>query len=486
MEWMNIDKDINQLQDMDFQYKENVFPLYNESNNIDWDNFINSKSSLSNNFDEISEIISVNNCDTKSTTTNQNKNNSAINNNNSTINSTNTKNEINQIKNGDLNLDNKSQINFDELPLKERMRIKKEKTKRILERKTKRNEADNNLIFQIPLNESLTKEDINQKNQQLSKKEIKMLRNRLSAQRSRDRKKQEFEYFKQLTQDLLKENMLLNEELKKSNEKINLLTNSIQLLCPNCKKIMNEKNLSLSDCCLNKNNSNIGKKYTLLTGLLTVLCVFGTLILGNNNNNSISNNINTFNNNINNNELRKVSENIKKNFSGLIAYKDINDYIDKIKENQSELNKQIQIPFQIEKDYTLRMKKNEQKNKMMVPLSYYNGNSLEKNDEINQQNNTETQFPLLCKDIYSSIGKREEFFNNLYQEKLKDKSITHFNLRGDKYNKKIENKNLFLELIIPSEKLNNNNETRIQVDKKEEENYKISCKIFDIKKEYKY
>ena len=486
MEWMNIDKDINQLQDTDFQYKENVFPLYNEPNNIDWDNFINSKSSLSNNFDEISEIISVNNCDTKSTTTNQNKNNSAINNNNSTINSTNTKNEMNQIKNGDLNLDNKSQINFDELPLKERMRIKKEKTKRILERKTKRNEEDNNLIFQIPLNESLTKEDINQKNQQLSKKEIKMLRNRLSAQRSRDRKKQEFEYFKQLTQDLLKENMLLNEELKKSNEKINLLTNSIQLLCPSCKKIMNEKNLSLSDCCLNKNNSNIGKKYTLLTGLLTVLCVFGTLILGNNNNNSISNNINTFNNNINNNELRKVSENIKQNFSGLIKYKDINDYINVIKENQSELNKQIQIPFQIEKDYTLRMKKNEQKNKMMVPLSYYNGNSLEKNDEINQQNNTETQFPLLCKDIYSSIGKREEFFNNLYQEKLKDKSITHFNLRGDKYNKKIENKNLFLELIIPSEKLNNNNETRIQVDKKDEENYKISCKIFDIKKEYKY
>ena len=157
MEWMNIDKDINQLQDTDFQYKENVFPLYNESNNIDWDNFINSKSSLSNNFDETSEIISVNNCDTKSTTTNQNKNNFGSNNNNSTINSTNSKNEINQIKNGDLNIDNKIQINFEELPLKERMRIKKEKTKRILERKTKRNEEDNNLIFQIPLNESLSK-----------------------------------------------------------------------------------------------------------------------------------------------------------------------------------------------------------------------------------------------------------------------------------------------------------------------------------------
>ena len=132
------------------------------------------------------------------------------------------------------------------------------------------------------------------------------------------------------------------------------------------------------------------------------------------------------------------------------------------------------------------MKKNEQKNKMMVPLSYYKGNSIKKNDDINQENNFEQNLPLICKDIYSSIGKSEKFFNNLYQEKLKDKSITHFNLRGDKYNKKIENKNLFLELIIPSEKLNNNNETRIQVDKKDEENYKISCKIFDIKKEYKY
>ena len=123
---------------------------------------------------------------------------------------------------------------------------------------------------------------------------------------------------------------------------------------------------------------------------------------------------------------------------------------------------------------------------MMVPLSYYKGNSIKKNDDINQENNFEQNLPLICKDIYSSIGKSEKFFNNLYQEKLKDKSITHFNLRGDKYNKKIENKNLFLELIIPSEKLNNNNETRIQVDKKDEENYKISCKIFDIKKEYKY
>ena len=63
---MNIDKDINPLQESDYQLTEDIFPHENQSNNIDWDNFLNSKSSLSI-FDESSEIISLNNSDTKST-----------------------------------------------------------------------------------------------------------------------------------------------------------------------------------------------------------------------------------------------------------------------------------------------------------------------------------------------------------------------------------------------------------------------------------
>ena len=488
MEWMNIDKDINPLQESDYQLTEDIFPHENQSNNIDWDNFLNSKSSLSI-FDESSEIISLNNSDTKSTSI-QNKKNLSLNNNNNIINnstliSTNSKNEKNEI-NSNFNCDNKIKISYEDIPLKERMRIKKEKTKKILERKTKRNEENNNLNFQIPLKENIEKEELNNKSQ-LTKKEIKMLRNRLSAQRSRDRKKQEFEHFKQLTQDLFKENMLLNEELKKTNSKINLFSNSIKLLCPNCQKLMNEKIISLSDCCLNNKNNNIKKKYTLVSGILTILCVIGTLMLGNNNNNnSMSSNINNHINNNNNNEIRKVSENIEKNFNGLIAYNNISDYINKIQEKENELNKQIQIPFKIEKDYSIRMKKNEEKNKMMVPLNYYQDKLLDKNDKINKNINSNEQkdFPLICSDFYSSNNK--ELFNNLYKEKIKDKSITHINLRGDNFNKKIQDKNVFLDLIIPFENRKNNNETRIQVDKREEEYYKISCKIFDIRKEYKY
>jgi hypothetical protein len=168
MEWMNIDKDINPLQESDYQLTEDIFPHENQSNNIDWDNFLNSKSSLSI-FDESSEIISLNNSDTKSTSI-QNKKNLSLNNNNNIINnstliSTNSKNEKNEI-NSNFNCDNKIKISYEDIPLKERMRIKKEKTKKILERKTKRNEENNNLNFQIPLKENIEKEELNKEKEE--------------------------------------------------------------------------------------------------------------------------------------------------------------------------------------------------------------------------------------------------------------------------------------------------------------------------------
>ena len=60
------------------------------------------------------------------------------------------------------------------LNLSERMKIKKEKAKILLDKKTNREHNSISLI---------------ENNKKISKKELKMLRNRLSAQKSRDRKK---------------------------------------------------------------------------------------------------------------------------------------------------------------------------------------------------------------------------------------------------------------------------------------------------------
>ena len=205
------------------------------------------------------------------------------------------------------------------------MKLKKEKTKKILEKKIKRNE-NNNLIDKnskenkkkdIPINEE--KNSKKKENKSQLKKETKMLRNRLSAQKSRDKKKKEFEYYKKLSQDLLKENSILKEELEKRDYDINLIKESIKTLCPECKKLILEKNISsLSDFCLNNKIKKNTKKYiNFITGIIAIICVFiGTFILGNN-----------IQINQNNNQLRHLNQNINCNCNNqLIPYDNVNKY----------------------------------------------------------------------------------------------------------------------------------------------------------------
>ena len=108
------------------------------------------------------------------------------------------------------NSNNNSSFNLlQNIPLKERMKIKKEKTKKLLENKTlrsktdeesKENNSDKNILMMNNNKSQESNININNYNfninnidksilSKLSKKEIKMWRNRLSAQRSRDRKK---------------------------------------------------------------------------------------------------------------------------------------------------------------------------------------------------------------------------------------------------------------------------------------------------------
>ena len=277
-----------------------------------------------------------------------------------------------------------SGFNLIPLPLNERMKLKKEKTKKLLENKKKRSTLEE---------ESKSKENIDNKEgnginnldkislSKLSKKELKMLRNRLSAQRSRDRKKKELIDLKIITKNLLQENQKLRNGIKERDNKINQLMN---LICPECKNKLNGKNqfeisIKENNDTLNNNDktqltpsSIIGgkKKLALLmTGLFTIFCVFGTLI-----------------NPGENNLLRTLKEkggnknNTKLNYDG---------------------EKRVNVPFLIEKDYTIRhqkeiemyqkIKKNNLKNKnMMVPASLFTNNSEQIISNINQKVNNNT------------------------------------------------------------------------------------------------
>ena len=283
----------------------------------------------------------------------------------------------------DINNSNSGMNFLHNMPLNERMKIKKEKTKKLLENKKKRESIEEetkekNEQTKIQENNMLNTLDKTALSK-LSKKEIKMWRNRLSAQRSRDRRKKELLDLKIITKNLLQENQKLRNGIKERDDRINQLIN---LLCPDCKNKLNGNNqfeisVKTNNDFMNNNNdksqltpSSIisGKKKLafLMTGLFTIFCVFGTLI------NPSDNNI-----------LRSLKEkggnknNTKIDFNG---------------------EKRVNVPFIIEKDYTIRhqkeiemyqkIKKYNLKNKnMMVPASLFTNNSEQIISNINQKMN---------------------------------------------------------------------------------------------------
>ena len=297
----------------------------------------------------------------------------------------------------DINNNSNSGINL--LSLNERMKIKKEKTKKLLENKKKReeeeskenNSKENNII------NSLDKVALSK----LSKKEIKMWRNRLSAQRSRDRRKKELLDLKIITKNLFQENQKLRNGIKERDNKINQL---MRLLCPECKNKLNGNNqfeisIKANNDMLNNNDktqltpSSIisGKKKLalLMTGLFTIFCVFGTLI-----NHSDNNLIRTLK------EKGANKNNTKINFEG---------------------EKRINVPFLIEKDYTMRhqkeidmyqkIRKNNLKNKnMMVPASLFTNNSEQIILSINQKINNNSNHSIIeeKKEENEKKGNKEE------------------------------------------------------------------------------
>ena len=298
------------------------------------------------------------------------------------------------------------------LPINERMKIKKQKTKKLLENKKKRDNLEEESKENILMN---NEQEINMKNSldklalsKLSKKEIKMWRNRLSAQRSRDRRKKELHDLKIITKNLLQENQKLRNGIKERDNKINQLMN---LLCPECKNKLSGNNqfeITIkpnNEIFNNSNNINSDKSYLtpssiiggkkklalLMTGLFAIFCVFGSLV-----------------NHGENNLLRALKEKggnkNKMNFDG---------------------EKRVNVPFLIEKDYSIRhkkeiemyqkIKKNNLKNKnMMVPASLFTNNSEQIISNINQKLNNITN---ISNNSIIDEEKKEDDKNKMIEEK---------------------------------------------------------------------
>lgn len=152
------------------------------------------------------------------------------------------------------------------------MRLKKEKAKSLLDEKKlySEKESQNNKYFLdvenkiIPIISNLDFK---------TKQEIKMIRNRISAQKSRDRKKQEFDELSFFTEKLKVENLNLQTALLNTQNELSHLKTKIQ----NCERCNREEVLSV-----NSNNvhdqfrsNGFNNRSAVLAGMLMFVCFIG-------------------------------------------------------------------------------------------------------------------------------------------------------------------------------------------------------------------
>lgn len=336
-----------------------------------------------------------------------------------------------------LNDDNYEYINnYQNIPLKERMKLKKQKTKKLLENKThrmntqeesKENNSQENISSSTSNNNSSSNNNSNSSStinnlslnntlnpsmiSKMNKKEIKMLRNRLSAQRSRDRKKKELLDLKAITKSLFEENEKLRNEIKERDNKINELIN---LLCPKCQEKIKKNNMEITvkgnfdkindvetnEMQLTPTNIVLGKKKLalLMTGLFTIFCIFGSFM-------------STSDNSI----LRHLKE--KNRLTN--------------KNNEFNDEKRVNVPFLIEKDYTIRHKKeiemyqkiqkNNLKNKnLMVPASVFQNNSEQIISNINNSFNNNQKQDIINENKNTTNDNLKETIHDVNKDRNKN------------------------------------------------------------------
>jgi len=151
---------------------------------------------------------------------------------------------------------NYSKLNSNpKLNLSERMRMKKEKFKFIIGDKNRRMIGQEDTInpksitteknVEINLNK-LRKPSLERKLDKLKKKEIKIIRNRISAQKSRAKQKMELSELRNSTNNLSQENNSLKSKLKEKEDELSFISSVIKY-CSNCSTILyDEENMKLS------------------------------------------------------------------------------------------------------------------------------------------------------------------------------------------------------------------------------------------------
>ena len=348
------------------------------------------------------------------------------------------------------------------------------------------------------------------------KKEIRAIRNRISAQKSRDRKKAEF--------------ISLNEKLKyltaQLEKKILIIQNYEKVACSHCKSKMieiNKKYLEDEDVNNNFNFSsyqseipipheeglvleendpfNSGKKNSFLgkisTGLIAVVCLIGIIFCifeGG----FILNNIN--NNYTNKMTLRYLTYDDNKTS---IAYED-NDAnaplpIEAI--NKNKVNDFLQICHD---KFTLEMianltKKKEQKNGFLMKSNLrYNKGPITYNDVCFETNSIINNNFIYNSSFSSNNNLPIESNNIILNNNLSNKIISFYVKDYDELKRyvngrslslyeqiEIEAKNsqdgcVYLQIIIPKNKIKNNSENRNTTTVSEYQNdfFEIRCKIF--------
>lgn len=199
-------------------------------------------------------------------------------------------------------------INYNDLTITERMKFKREKTKMLLEKKTKRHNEESsfsrtclnetkatnfsNINGSLNVNEILINDLTCNTVQQntITKKDIKMLRNRISAQRSRDRKKKEMDELKLISQNLINETLNLKQQLDIKDRELMLLKEKLSKICKKCTGIVNEveinqeKNKKYQLVEVSRRNFTTNLKYSLMTGFLVIVCFLGVFSIFNNSN----------------------------------------------------------------------------------------------------------------------------------------------------------------------------------------------------------
>ena len=348
------------------------------------------------------------------------------------------------------------------------------------------------------------------------KKEIRAIRNRISAQKSRDRKKAEF--------------ISLNEKLKyltaKLEKKILIIQNYEKIACSHCKSKMEEINKKyLEDEDVNNNfnfssdQSEIpmpqeeglvleekdsftsGKKNSFLgkiaTGLIAVVCLIGIIFclfeggfISSNNNNNYSNEM----------TLRSLTYEDNKT---KIEYEDndINVPLPIEAINKNKANDFLQICHD---KFTLEMianitKKKEQKNGFLMKSNLrFNKSPISDNDLCFETNSIINNNYIYNSSFTSSNNLPIESNNIILNNNLSNKIISFYVKDYDELKRyvngrslslqeqiEIEAKNsqdgcVYLQIIIPKIKIRNNFENRstTTVSEYQSDFFEIRCKIF--------